>query len=685
MRKQQNFQFDSLSLGVCYYPEHWDKSLWRDDLRRMKEAGIGTVRIAEFAWSVFEPTEEIFSFDFFDSFLDLCEEMGMKVIFGTPTSIPPVWLTEKYPEVLNARKDGVLFRHGMRRHYNYNSPTLHRLAARVVEKVAEHYAKRPCIVGWQIDNELNCEINEYYSESDTLAFRDFLKEKYGTLDKLNDAWGAVFWNQTYTAWNQVYVPRTTINGHTNPHQHMDYIRFVSESTIRFCKMQSDILRKFVKAGDFITTNGMFGNLDNHKMCDEALDVFTYDSYPNFAFARSADPKNSTNLNDRNKSQKLTEVRSVCPHFGIMEQQSGAGDWVTNNGAPAPKPGQMTLWAMQSIAHGADYISFFRWRTATFGTEIYWHGILDYDNRDNRKLAEVKQIAKRVQAIGEMTGADFKAPLGLVRDYDNIWDAQLDKWHKAFADSSELEIFAAAQLSHTPMDAVTLLDSTDAGELAKYAVLIYPHPVILTEQRAALLREYVEQGDTLIIGARAGQKDTHGHCVMSPMPGLLAGLTQTAVKEFTFVGPADEPVAVEWGGRKMESGIFHDILETTGLDAKVLATYGGDYYEGEPALVETPMGKGKVLHFGGTFTRDNVRELLQYTGIFEPFAQYVTLPADCELVVREKNGQTYCFVLNYSKDSQEIALQNPMLDMDTQETVSGKITMEAYGTKVYKII
>lgn len=122
------------------------------------------------------------------------------------------------PMIKTNRKDGVLFRHGMRRHFNYNSETLHRLASRVVRQVAEHSARRPCIVGWQIDNELNCEIREFDSESDNLAFRDFLKAKYGILDSLNEAWGAVFWNQTYSDWNQVYVPRTTINDMTNPHQ-----------------------------------------------------------------------------------------------------------------------------------------------------------------------------------------------------------------------------------------------------------------------------------------------------------------------------------------------------------------------------------------------------------------------------------------------------------------------------------
>ena len=465
MRAEQNFKWEKLSLGTCYYPEHWDKSLWRDDLRRMKENGIFTVRIAEFAWNKIEPAEGEFTYEFFDEFLDVAEEEQMKVIFGTPTATPPVWLTEKYPEVLNCRLDGTPFYHGMRRHYNYNSPIYQELSARIVKKVAKHYGKRPCIVGWQIDNELNCEVDEFYSESDTLAFREFLKKKYKTLDALNEAWGTIVWNQTYTNWKEIYVPRTTVHDSTNPHQVLDYYRFISDSTLRFCKMQSNIIRKYKKPEDFITTNGIFGNVDNHKMEDECLDVLTYDSYPNFAYCLIEDPKHSDDLNDRKWSKNLTEVRSICPHFGIMEQQSGANGWNTRMEAPAPKPGQMTLWTMQSIAHGADYVSFFRWRTATVGTEIYWHGILDYDNRYNRKLAEVNRIWHRVEAIENVTGAEYKAAFALVKDYDNVWDAQLDVWHERLMKKSEKEIFVAAQLSHTPMDVFYLKDSTEVEEIS----------------------------------------------------------------------------------------------------------------------------------------------------------------------------------------------------------------------------
>ena len=240
-------------LGTCYYPEHWPENLWKEDLRRMLDAGIEVIRIAEFAWSKVEPTEGNFNFDFFDRFLDLAEEAGMKVIFCTPTATPPAWLTQKYPEVLNADIKGNLYRHGMRRHYNYNSPVYRELCVRITEKFASHYGQRKCIIGWQIDNELNCEKDLFYSESDTKAFRVFLQEKYGDLEELNRAWGTVFWNQTYTDWEEVYVPRYTYSDSVNPHQTLDYVRFISASARSFAKIQSDIIRIYAKPGDFITT------------------------------------------------------------------------------------------------------------------------------------------------------------------------------------------------------------------------------------------------------------------------------------------------------------------------------------------------------------------------------------------------------------------------------------------------
>ena len=406
--------------------------------------------------------------------------------------------------------------------------------------------------------------------------------------------------------------------------------------------------------------------------------------PNFAYCLEEDPVHNTSLNDRKWSNHLSRVRSVCPHFGIMEQQSGANGWNTRMEAPAPKPGQMTLWAMQSIGHGADYVSFFRWRTCTVGTEIYWHGILDYDNRDNRKLREVAELYKRVQSIKEMAGAEYEASFAVLEDYDNLWDADVDVWHSRLEKASKKEIFAASQLSHTPMDYVLLSDYTEYEDLKKYPVLFYPHGLLLTKPRAELLKMYVEKGGCLIIGARTGQKEAHGRCVMEPMPGLLSELTKTAVEEFTFVGAVDGKVCMDWQGELLDTGIFNDVLENVSKDAKVLARYSSNYYAGKPALTETAAGEGKVLHFGGTFTRETVKAMLRYAGALSPYESRIILPKECELCVRKKEGVHYFFVLNYSDKEQEIVLKTEMTEVDSGEKVRGNIRLAGYGVAVLRL-
>jgi beta-galactosidase len=675
---------DKILLGTCYYPEHWEKSLWKEDLLRMKANGIVAVRIAEFAWNKFESTEGCYNFDFFDDFLEAAGEADMAVIFCTPTATPPAWLTNQYPEVLNARKDGVLLRHGARRHYNYNSPVYRRFTARIVEKLAEHYGRHPAIIGWQIDNELNCETDEFYSESDTVAFREFLKNKYGTLDMLNDAWGTVFWNQTYTAWAEVYVPRPTISDSVNPHQVLDYIRFVSASACGYAKLQSAILRVFIKAGDFITTNGMFSSMDNHRMKNESLDFYTYDSYPNFAYCLVSDPEHATDLNDRKWSRNLTEVRSISPErFGIMEQQSGPNGWNTRMEAPAPRPGQMTLWTLQSIAHGADYVSFFRWRTSVMGTEIYWHGILDYSNRDNRRLLELNDIYKKTQSLSPVAGSVYEAAFAVVKDYDNVWDARLDVWHRRIDQVSEAGIFQAAQLTHTPMDYVYIDDLSELKTLSKYPVLFYPHAVIMTEKRARLLEKYVRAGGTLILGCRTAYKDITGKCPMVKLPGLLQNLSGVDVTDYTFTAADEGTITVDWEGTEIEAPLFNDILTPLG-NARTLGRYTKSYYQSSPALIVNEYGGGKVYYFGSPFSRETARVFLEKQGLAEPYRTIVDAPEDCELAIRRKGDTQFLFLLNYARNPVAVTFKREVQDLYTAQSVTGPVELPAYGTGAYRL-
>lgn len=672
----------NITLGTCYYPEHWDRSLWPKDLARMKEAGIAVVRVAEFAWSKIEPREGEYTYKFFDDFLNLAHEMGMQVIFSTPTATPPAWLTEEYPEVLNATRDGDLIRHGSRRHYNYNSPVYRELCANIVERIGGHYAGHPAVIGWQVDNEFNCENQAFYSESDNIAFRRFLKKKYGTIDCLNEAWGTVFWNQTYTAFSEVHVPRRTNTGAVNPHLELDYIRFISDSVCSFAAMQADILRKYIKPGDFITTNGMFGHIDNHALKRDSLDFYTYDSYPNFGYCVDGFSEQEP-MKDRWWSRNLTQVRSISQKFGIMEQQSGANGWNVSMEAPTPRPGQMTLWTMQSIAHGADYISYFRWRTCPFGTEMYWHGILDYSGRENRRLRELREIHKKLENLKEVAGATYEARAAIVCDYDNEWDAEVDHWHGRVQRPSGDALFVGLQQSHIMFDYVYLDDFVNAGQLARYHVLFYPHPEILTKQRMKLLEQYVAAGGKLVFGCRTGQKDLRGFCVTEPLPGLAAWLTGTDVPEYGLAAPDEADVRVDWDGVKLTAPVFRDMLAPVGENAQVLARYEGGCYAGEPALIKNSFGQGEVYYYGSTFDVDTVKVFLQKLSVKEPLLVLIDVPECCEFAVRRKENRDYIFVLNYTKEEVKINLRLPLFELIAGQEEEGEVTLQKYGVKVYR--
>lgn len=670
----------SIDLGVCYYPEHWDKSLWAEDLDRMLEAGLGCVRIAEFAWSLIEPREGEYTYDFFDEFLALAQEKGMRVIFCTPTATPPAWLTSKYPETLNADMEGHPIYHGARRHYNYNSPVYRKLCANIVEKSASHYASHPAIVGWQLDNEFNCENHMFYSESDTLAFRSFLRAKYASLEALNKAWGTVFWNQTYTEWEEIHVPRKTNSNSVNPHLMLDYFRFISDSVCSFANMQAEIIRKYQKPGDFITTNGMFPNIDYQRLGIESLDVLMHDSYPNFAYCLDGYRPDDM-MKDRSSSRGLSEIRAVSPVFGIMEQQSGANGWNVSMQAPTPRPGQMTLWTMQSIAHGADYVSYFRWRTCTFGTEMYWHGILDYSGRENRRLREVREISRKISRLQELAGSLYEAEVGILKDYDNIWDTQTDKCHARVENLSQDSLFAAMQRTHTPFDYVYLESHTTLESLSRYKLLFYPHACILTKERAELLEQYVASGGKLVMGCRTGYKDVCGRCVMDYLPGMASALSGTDVIEYSFVAPDEGKITADWEGSELEMAVFNDILAPAGGNARVLAVYTSGSYEGSPALIRNTFGSGEVYYFGSAFTEDTVKVFLEKLGISQPYKTLIRLPESCELAVREKEGRKYFFVLNYLAEPTRITLMAPMRDLLTGETLFGECGLEGYGVRV----
>lgn len=681
----KSVRMDAALLGVCYYPEHWPESMWDDDYRRMRELGLSVIRVAEFAWSIFEPEEGVFSFDLFDRAIDAAHRHGLKVILGTPTATPPAWLTHKYPEVLNATKEGVIYRHGARRHYNYSSPIYRELCARITRKMAEHYGSHPAVIGWQIDNELNCETNVFYAEADHAAFRDWCKRKYANLAALNEAWGTVFWSQTYTDWEQVRLPGPTPPGNTpNPHQALDEIRFISDNTITFAKLQADMIRE-AAPGQWVTTNGLFGHLDNKRLTDETLDFISYDSYP--AFASIYPDQGERPLLDRKWSASLSGVRAISERFVIMEQQSGAGGWVNRMQIPSPKPGQMRLWTYQSVAHGADMVLYFRWRTAVFGTEIYWHGLNDYHNGPNRRLDELARIAQEWESFAPIVaGTSYRADVAILQNYDNDWDGELDIWHGPLTRRSAHEWHKALQYQHIPADIVLLAEETDLTQLQKYRLLVYPHPAVLSQAHATLLEQYVAAGGTVVFGCRSGYKDERGHCRLGqPFPGPLAKLCGITVEDFTALAENGDTPKIRWNQPdaipEMTAELFNEILTPSSADVEVIAEYATDYYAGKPALTRHAYGRGTAWYFGAAFSESIAAEIIRLAGVSSPVADWLQLPEQVEVAIRESDSESLVFLLNYGSEPAAITLASEAYDHLSKMTLSGAAQIEPYGVLV----
>ena len=401
--------------GADYYPEQWPEERWPEDARMMKEARFNIVRLAEFAWSKMEPSEGKFDFDWLDRAIEILSTQGIKVVLGTPTASPPPWLMAKQEDLFLVEQNGVRQSYGLRREYCPSHPLYRHHTERIVNQVAEHFKDNPAVIGWQIDNEFGdrCFCNICRAE-----FHKWLQKRYDTLEKVNKAWGTIFWSHVYTDWSQIPVPLTTALSH-NPGLALDYRRFMSDTYRDYQRFQIDLIRRHCP-DHFITHNLMGFGYNQLNYYDNAadLDIVSWNNYIRMQWGMQAevDPAKAALSHDTMRGLKKQ-------NFWVMEQQSGGGGW--EYVAVPPKPGELRLWTYQSIAHGADAIVYFRWRTARTGTEQYWQGILEHHGIPGRRYAEVSQVGEELQKISEIvTGSRIKPQVAIMQSYDTRFAFQV---------------------------------------------------------------------------------------------------------------------------------------------------------------------------------------------------------------------------------------------------------------------
>lgn len=611
--------------------------------------------MGEFSWKLFEPEEGVFDFTALKMVVRKCAEYGLSVILGTPTATPPAWLTRKHPEVLAVTYDRQVMHHGSRRYTNFTSPVLRDYCRRITERMAEAFKDESNVIGWQIDNEFHCHIHESYAESDTLAFRDWLQRKYGSLEKVNEAWGTVFWGQGYGDWEELTGPRPT-PANLNPSMLLDYKRFLSDMVIEFTEVQSDVLRR-VTPEKWITHNGIFKSLDYKKLTEQTLDFLSYDSYPTFGEMMERG-------GGRGWNRPLSKVRGVSEKFVVLEQQTGSGGQ-TSYMTPAPEPGQIRLWTYQSIGNGASGIVYFRWRTCTVGAEQQWHGILDYDSLPNRRYKEVQQVGKELQSIGPLlNGAKFVNRAAYLLDFDNELNSSVETTMQDCITEEVTALFRVCDRNHIGLDYISDINGID-----NYDVIFYFHPAISSPEIAAKLTTFVSAGGTLVLGARSGYKTEWNHCLRETLPGVFRELSGVNIEEYTIL-PHDHDHRIEWNGELIEPEKFIEMVSPT--TAKPLAFYTSRHYKGKPAVTIQQKGEGRTIYFGSYFNEKSLQCLVKLVTDQLPKLPFVSLPADVQLTHLQHESKEYYLLLNYSDTEAIINLELSYTDLITGELVQEKL-------------
>jgi beta-galactosidase len=648
--------------GVCYYPEHWEDEIIEDDLKRIKEAGLNVIRMGEFAWSKYEVEEGVFNFDFLISAVELASKYDLKVILGTPTATPPAWLTKKYPESLAVTYDRKVMHHGSRQHVNHTSKKLRELSKRIVRKMAEEFKDYDNVIGWQIDNELNCGLELSYADSDAEAFRKWLKNKYGSLKALNKAWGNVFWSLEFTDWEQVSVPKPTPTKE-NPSLLLDYRRFYSDMTIEFSNLQTEILRE-VTPDKFITHNGLFNVIDYDKYIKEGLDFLSYDSYPHFG--------ERNKVGDGKKwSRNLSRVRGYDNKFIVMEQASGPGGQVDYL-LPTPEPGQLRLWSYQSIAHGAFGILHFRWRTCPYGAEELWHGILDYDNQDNRRLKEVKQLAAELNKFGDIfLGAETQADVAILSDFDNKMNDQIETYIK----SDENEIYQGLRAENISVDIISDIELID-----NYQLVFCPRMMIIDDSMLAKLKAFAKAGGTLVFTARSGIKDKNNHYYRQEFPGKIRELAGISIRDFTVIPEKEYEQGIKFDQELLKPEQFVEVIEPD--TAQSIANYTNRYYNKQTAISENSYGAGKVIYYGSFFNKDGVRKVIKKLKDDLNHHKFGEIPEEVEVVKLLSGNKIYYLLLNYSDQAVRIDLDSEYINLLTEKKV--KEVIEKYEVVLIKM-
>ncbi|MEK4324482.1 beta-galactosidase [Paenibacillus sp. FSL R7-0297] len=636
-----NEKLSKIWYGGDYNPEQWDAPVWAEDERMFKLAGIDVATINVFNWAALQPSEETYDFSGLDELIDRLYKNGTYVCLATGTGAHPAWMAHRYPEVTRVDVQGRKRKFGGRHNSNPNSAVYRKYSTLLAGKLAERYKDHPGLVAWHISNEYG---GYDYSEQSEVAFRNWLKERYGTLDGLNKAWNTRFWGHTFYDWEEIVVPNELSeewNGNRTNFQgiSLDYRRFMSYSLLECYKLEYNAIKEH-STNIPITTNmmGFYPELDYFEWA-KYIDVISWDNYP----ALDTPVSHTAMTHDLMRGLKNGQP------FMLMEQTPSQQNWMPYNSLK--RPGVMRLWSYQAVARGADTVLFFQLRRSIGACEKYHGAVIEHVGHEHtRVFRECAELGRELEQLGdELLDARSAAQIGIIYDWENRWALDLSSGPSVALDyvNEVHKYYDALYQQNIEADLIGVEE-----DLTKYKVVIAPVLYMIKPGFAAKVEAFVQAGGTFITTYFSGIVNENDLVTVGGYPGELRKVLGIWAEEIDALLPDMRNEIVmnqEWGqlNRSYSCGLLCDLIHSEG--AEVLAQYGTDFYQGMPALTVNRFGEGKAYYVATSPDGAFLRAFLATVSAENGIAPLVSAPEGIESVQRVKDGVSYLFLLNHSAE------------------------------------
>jgi beta-galactosidase len=674
--------------GVDYYPEHWvypyagtaenPEQGWERDIQLMLDAGVNVVRMGEFTWGLCEREEGKYDFEWLQRAMDLVGNAGIDIVLGTPTAAPPIWLSQKYPQILPVDDHGRTLHAGTRRAACLNSSDYWEASKKIVTAMARSLGNHPKLIAWQIDNGLGAHLTETsFNEETRRDWHSWLKSKYETIERFNDLTGARHWGQVVTEWSHIPMPMRAPTLH-NPALAVDWMRFNSDTILAFAKMQIEILHE-ISPNRPVTTNlrALQRRFDHFDLAD-ALDFVAVDS--NVAI-KSKSSELACDL-DLLRSLKKTNIRTPDGEegFWVIEQKSGQVNWEDVNSLVRPQV--LRLFTYQLISRGATGVLYFRWRQPRIGTEKFYGAVLPHNGRkDSRTYQEISHIGDEIKLLAPvLKGTTVKSDVCILFSHDNDWAMkQPMQPNKYFDLRSHIQLFYNG-LHHRNIS-VDFARPTE--DLSKYKLVIAPSLHLMAGGEADLLKLYVQNGGILVGTCNTGLVDEHHIASGTGYPHDLTDVFGLEVLEFDPIPPGEENHLSFKGafptGHLHPAKLWCDIIETKGC--QVLATYSKDFYNGRAAITMNSFGLGKAIYVGTTSHPPFYDDLTVWLRSLCNLVPLLKAPETVEVSMRQKADTHIFFLLNHQNSPVRLQFYKPMHDMLTGAVVTTGYDLPPHGVLV----